>query len=194
MSFKLSAGITLGLFFVALSMSCATMKAGNSKYPVYVTNTHVIDLLPPQDIDGPIDSLYMLNGKFGETSFYIQAYMQADANGIFISLLNDFGTDMGSLSYTGQRLSFDSAVFPQSLKPQYVAADIQFTYYNSDAVSRVLSASGLGFTLEKKDGGTEIRRIMDGKKCIEEITKSSGSVKIVNFLRGYEYDLTEAAQ
>lgn len=194
MSFKLPTAIISGLFCAFLSISCATMKAGGMKYPVYVTNSHVIDLLPTQDTAGPLDSLYMLSGKFGQTSFYIQAYMRLDENGILISLLNDFGTDMGSLSYTGERLSFNSSVFPKSLKPQYVAADIQFTYYKPDAVRSALESSGLGFTFETKADGTEVRKIMDGKKCVEEITKSAGSVKIVNYLRGYEYDLTEAAE
>lgn len=194
MSFKLPAAFVSGLFCAFLSVSCATMKAGSMKYPVYVTNSRVIDLLPPQDAAGLIDSLYMLNGKFGQTSFYIQAYMHSDGNGILISLLNDFGTDMGSLSYTGGQLSFNSSVFPKSLKPQYVAADIQLTFYNPDAVRAALESAGLGFTFETKADGTEVRKVMDGKKCVEEISKSAGSVKIVNYLRGYEYDLTEAAE
>jgi hypothetical protein len=170
------------------------MRTGSMKYPVYVTNTNVIDLLPPQNIDGPLDMLTMLNGKFGDTGFYIQAYIQADENGLFISLMNDFGTDMGSLSYTGDRLAFDSSVFPQSLKPQYIAADIQFTYYAADAVRSVLNQAGLDFDVSKSNGGTETRKVMHGKKCIEEITKSPGAVKIVNYLRGYEYNLAEAEQ
>jgi hypothetical protein len=170
------------------------MRAGSMKYPVYVTNTTVIDLLPPQDIDGSLDMLNMLTGKFGDTSFYIQAYLQADENGLFMSLMNDFGTDMGSLSYTGDRLAFDSSVFPSSLKPQYITADIQFTYYNADAVRSVLNQAGLDFVITKKDDGVEVRDVMHGNKCIEEITKSPGVVKIVNYLRGYEYNLTEAQQ
>jgi len=170
------------------------MRAGSMKYPVYVTNTNVIDLLPPQDIDGSLDMLNMLTGKFGDTSFYIQAYIQADENGLFVSLMNDFGTDMGSLSYTGDRLAFDSSVFPQSLKPQYITADIQFAYYNADSVRSVLNQAGLDFVVDEKDGSTESRKVMHGNKCIEEITKSPGAVKIVNYLRGYEYNLTEAQQ
>jgi hypothetical protein len=194
MSFKLPAMIVSGLFCVSLSVSCATIKAESMKYPVYVTNSCVIDLLAPQNMAGKLDSLYMLNGKSGQSSFYIQAYMRLDENGIFISLLNDFGTEMGSLSYTVQKLSFVSSVFPQSLKPQYVVADIQFAFYRPEAVRGVLEPAGLCFMLETKADGAEIRKIMYGKKCIEEITKSTGSVKIVNYLRGYEYDLTEASE
>ncbi|MCK9171648.1 MAG: DUF3261 domain-containing protein [Treponema sp.] len=193
-SFKLSVEIIAGLFCAFLSVSCATMKAESMKYPVYVTNSHVINLLPVQDTADPVDSLFLLSGNAGNTSFCIQAYMKIDAAGIFISLLNDFGTDMGSLSYTGEQLSFDSTVFPKSFKPQYIAADIQFTYYRPDAVRSVLRNSGLDFMVESGKDRTEIRKIMDGKKCIEEITKSAGSAKVVNYLRGYEYDVMEAEE
>lgn len=179
---------------IIMSVSCATMKAGSMKYPVYVTNTAVVDLLSPEYMEGSLDALDLLQGKFAQNAFTVQAYMQADSNGIFITLLNDFGTDMGNLSYTGEKLAFDSAVFPQALKPQYIVADIQFAYYKADDVQTRLAGAGLGFTCEKRDDGTEVRRITDGSKVIEEITKTSGSVRIVNSLRGYEYDLTEAQQ
>jgi len=194
MSFKSSAGIVSGLFCALLLASCATMKAAGMKYPVYVTDTHVVDLLPSQNMERRIDELYLINGKFGRQSFTIQAYMLADENGIFINLLNDFGTDMGRLSYDGRQLSFDSAVFPKTLKAQYITLDIQYTYYAPGAVRSALADAGLQFTVETNADGTEIRKVMDGKKCVEEITKSAGTVKIVNYLRGYEYDLTEAEQ
>lgn len=193
-SFKRGFFLFLTGLFVVLSVSCATMKAGSMKYPVYVTNTAVVDLLPPECMEGSLDTLDLLQGKFAQTTFSVQAYMQADSNGIFITLLNDFGTDMGNLSYTGEKLAFDSAVFPQSLKPQYIAADIQFAYYKADDVQTRLAGAGLGFICERHDDGTEVRRITAGRKVIEEITKASGSVKIVNSLRGYEYNLTEAQQ
>ena len=54
-----------------------------------------------------------------------------------------------------------------------------------------LRRAGLDFTVTKDDG-MELRRIMNGKKCIEEISITSSSVSIINHLRGYEYHLTEA--
>ena len=161
------------------------------RYPVHVTNTRVVDLLPPEDIASPIDALYMFTGSFGTSSFYMQAFIQANEDGIFINLLNDFGSDMGTLTYTGTELSFASAVLPSSLKAQYIVADIQFAYYDAAAVARSLRRAGLDFTVTKDDG-MELRRIMSGKKCIEEISITSSSVSIINHLRGYEYHLTEA--
>ena len=171
--------------------SCSSVKTRSLRYPVHVTNTRVVDLLLPHDIASPIDGLYMFTGSFSASSFYMQAFIQANEGGIFINLLNDFGSDMGTLTYTGNELSLASAVLPKSLRAQYIVADMQFAYYDADAVASSLRRAGLDFIVTK-DAGMELRRIMNGKKCIEEISVSPSSVSIVNHLRGYEYHLTEA--
>jgi len=189
--FKNAVPCMFGVLLLAIFASCATVKGRSMRYPVHVTNTRVVDLLPPRDIAFPIDALYMFTASFGTSSFYMQAFIQANESGIFINLLNDFGSDMGTLTYTGNELSLASSVLPSSLKAQYIVADIQFAYYDADAVARSLRSAGLDFTVTKDDG-MELRRIMNGKKCIEEISISSSSVSIINHLRGYEYHLTEA--
>ena len=189
--FKNAVPCMFGVLLLAIFASCATVKGRSMRYPVHVTNTRVVDLLSPSDIAFPIDALYMFTASFGTSSFYMQAFIQANEGGIFINLLNDFGSDMGTLTYTGNELSLASSVLPSSLKAQYIVADIQFAYYDADAVARSLRSAGLDFTVTKDDG-MELRRIMSGKKCIEEISISSSSVSIINHLRGYEYHLTEA--
>ncbi|MBQ9630188.1 MAG: DUF3261 domain-containing protein [Treponema sp.] len=171
--------------------SCATTKTLQKKYPVHVTNTRVIDLFLPEHFGKSVDSLYMLQGSFGKSSFYVQALMQSDERGIFISLLNDFGVEMGTLTYTSDELLLDSSMFPKSLKVQYIIIDIQFAFYDITAISSALQKVGLNFVVEKNKG-IETRKIMRGKKCIEEITKSGNTIKIINHLRGYEYNLSEA--
>ena len=189
--FKNAIRLASALLLLAIFVSCATATTCPLRYPVHVTNARVVDLLPPIDIAFPIEGLYMFTASFGTSSFYMQAFIQADEGGIFINLLNDFGSDMGTLTYTGNELSFASAVLPSSLKAQYIVADIQFAYYDADAVAESLRRAGLDFIVTK-DGDIELRRIMNGKKCIEEISISSSSVSIINHLRGYEYHLTEA--
>ena len=179
------------LVSAVLLASCATTKTRGMQYPVYVTNTNVVDLLAPEYFDGAVDSLYLLSGSFGGASFFVQAFMQADDNGIFLTLLNDFGIDMGSMIYTSENLSFTSTMFPKSLKPQYIAIDMQFAFYKPDAIAVALQNAGLDFIVEQT-GGKEVRKIMKGKKCIEEITKTHDAIQIVNHLRGYEYNLVEA--
>ena len=189
--FKNAVPCIFAVLLLAIFASCATVRPRGIRYPVHVTNARVVDLLPPDDIAFPIEGLYMFTASFGTSSFYMQAFIQANEGGIFINLLNDFGSDMGTLTYTGNELSLASAVLPASLKAQYIVADIQFAYYDADAVAESLRGAGLDFTVTKDDG-MELRRIMNGKKCIEEISISSSSVSIINYLRGYEYHLTEA--
>ena len=189
--------ITVPLFVLCMQffLSCASTKneIGADISPVYITNTKKFYLLSPDNIEKPVDSLQLLTGSFGDSSFVLQAFLQADANGFFLSLLNDFGTGMGNLVYDGTKITFDSAVFPKSLKPEYIASDLQFAYYKPSAIKKSLSELNLDFTLTNEDG-KEIRRIMNGTKCIEQISKSDGVVDIENFLRGYRYNLQEAAE
>ena len=189
--FKNAIRLVSAVLLLTLFVSCATVRTRGIRYPVHVTNARVVDLLPPVDIAFPIEGLYMFTASFGTSSFYMQAFIQANEGGIFINLLNDFGSDMGTLTYTGNELSLASSVLPSSLKAQYIVADIQFAYYDADAVAESLRRAGLDFTVTKDDG-MELRRIMNGKKCIEEISITSSSVSIINHLRGYEYHLTEA--
>ena len=189
--FKNAIRLVSAVLLLTLFVSCATVRTRGIRYPVHVTNARVVDLLPPVDIAFPIEGLYMFTASFGTSSFYMQAFIQANEGGIFINLLNDFGSDMGTLTYTGNELSLASAVLPSSLKAQYIVADIQFAYYGAGAVAESLRRAGLDFIVTKDDG-MELRRIMNGKKCIEEISISSSSVSIINHLRGYEYHLTEA--
>jgi len=189
--FKNAIRLVSAVLLLTLFVSCATVRTRGIRYPVHVTNARVVDLLPPVDIAFPIEGLYMFTASFGTSSFYMQAFIQANEGGIFINLLNDFGSDMGTLTYTGNELSLASSVLPASLKAQYIVADIQFAYYDAGAVAESLRRAGLDFIVTKDDG-MELRRIMNGKKCIEEISITSSSVSIINHLRGYEYHLTEA--
>lgn len=177
------------LCFGALT-GCATVKKTGNLSPVFVTNTKSINLLQPVNMDGAIDNLQLLTGSFGETSFSLLAYFQSDDSGIFLALMNTMGTDMGSLTFDGEYVSFETAVFPAELKPEYIIADIQHAYYKADAVQANLAASKLTF-IETTEGKVRIRKILSGKKLIEEIRIDGGRVAIKNYLRGYEYSLEE---
>jgi len=144
-------------------------------------------------MEGSQDCLQLLKGTFGEQSFTLMMYFQADQSGLFITLLNDFGTDMGSLTYDGGEVLFDSAVFPANLKAEYILLDIQNAYYKLEALQSLYQSSGLIFEEEFTDYG-RVRRVKKGKKIVEEITINSNSIKIDNYLRGYQYNLTKAEE
>ena len=172
-----------------LALSCVSVKNAGGLKPVYITNSKKINLLSPSACSVNVDEVQLLTGSFGETSFSLISYTQIDENTISLALMNDFGTDMGSLFYDGNTASFDSAYFPQNLPAEYILADIQNAYYDAEKLSVIYSASHLIFESDTLQG---TRRIYDGKKLIEEITISQSSILIKNFLRGYSYTLETA--
>lgn len=189
------------LFLIVLAVlsfisffSCSSAKnLETSKIsPVYVTNTKKYMLLPPSDMSKSVDSLQLLNATFGKQSFSVLAYIQADSNGISMDLLNDFGTDMGTLTYDGIEVVLDSAMFPSNLKAEYVIADYQFALYDFESVYGRLNELGLSFTESTDKNGNTTRILSNGNKVIEEIKIENGQIKITNKLRGYEYVLTES--
>ena len=181
------------IFFVLFFTGCSTNKIQNNTNPVYVTNTKTMTLLPLENMDGIKNSYQLLNGVFGENKFTLLCYIVCDTEKISIDLLNDFGTDMGNLYYDGNSVQFASAVFPENLKAEYILLDIQNAYYRADSVQAAYKASGLIFE-EEIQNNTIIRKIKNGNKIIELITKNGNSVKIQNSLRGYEFNLTEGEE
>ena len=163
--------------------------------PVYITNSKKIELLLPEYSGQVFDGLQLLNGSFGSTSFNLMSYTQIDAKGISLSLMNDFGTDMGNLFFNGEKLVFDSAYFPKSLPGEYIICDIQNAYYASAALEENYKSAGLVFEdtiiLWETGSPEEVRKIYDGNKLIEEISIIDNTVTIKNYLRGYEYKLTK---
>lgn len=178
---------------IPLLASCTTTKTAHTTNPVYVTNTKKVYLLPPEAMEGSQDNVQLLNGSFGEQTFGLIVYLQADSNGIFMSLLNDFGTDMGSLSYDGRQVDFQSSVFPANLKAEYILLDIQNTYYKKQNLEKLYNDVGLNFE-EVVRNNKSVRRIMNKDKVIEEITITENFIKITNVLRGYEYNLSKGEE
>ena len=183
------------IFLLSLLISCKSTKAVSSLRPVYITNTKKVNLLGPSAAGQIFEGLQLLNGSFGDTGFSLMSYTQIDATVISLSLMNDFGTDMGNVFYDGTKVIFDSAYFPKALPGEYIICDIQNAYYDKAALQE--NYEGAGLRLEvwpaavDEAGVQEIRCIYDGKKLIEEITILENTITIKNYLRGYEYNLTK---
>lgn len=211
--------IILSLFLISCKSTEVTKAASkeltvDGLRPIYITNTKKVRLLMPAASCGAFEGLQLLNGSFGASSFTLLSYTQIDASGISLSLMNDFGTDMGNVFFDGRQVIFDSAYFPKALPGEYIVCDIQNAYYDANAVRKNLEGAGLKFEVTNVAAGTpeesagadgiaagtgtsadlpepfEIRKILDGKKVIEEITILKNTIKIKNYLRGYEYNLT----
>jgi hypothetical protein len=169
-------------------VSCATRHTFSPYSPVYVTDRAKYTLLPPSNIAAPLDMAQQLTGRYGKQEFLLNAWIKADEGGIAIALFNAMGADMGQFSFDGAGISFVSALFPPSLKPEYIAADFQFCFYAADALKQTLKASGLTL-IAVIQGTQEVRTIYSGRKRIIEIVKAGETVQYTNFLRDYSYIL-----
>ena len=170
---------------------------GSKTEPVYITNSKKFYLLSPKEISSPFEKQIMFEGEFQKNSFSILSYLQATEQELYINIFTDFGTSLGEIIYNGTEIVFDSAIFPKNLKPEYIISDIQFAYYNFDAVKNALNKIQIGFFNESSNSNsTQIFTIRNGLKTtsplIEKITHSGNIITIENFLRGYKYILTEA--
>jgi hypothetical protein len=177
-----------GLVFLAALVfigfcSCSSLAVDKRPY-AYLTNRSKYTLLPPAAIEMPVDMAQHISALYNGQRSYFSAWVLADENGIDMSLFNELGAAMGELSYKEGAVSMSSAVFPQSLKPEYIVADFQLCFYDPDLVRAALKDCNLVLETENNQ-----RRIFDGKSLIIEIEKTSGAVKIVNHLRGYSYTL-----
>lgn len=184
-----SASLLLITILFLISSCKSTRAVKNTELrPVYVTNSKKINLLPPENTTVELDILQQFNGTFGGTDFSMLSFSQIDKSEISLSLINDFGTDMGHLYYDGDHVSFKSAYLPSKLPGEYIVAEIQNAYYDEKVLQENYSKAGLKFECETPG----FRKIYDGKKLIEEIFISDNKVKIINYLRGYSFELINA--
>lgn len=165
---------------------------------VYVTDTKTVSLLPPECMAGSMDAFQLFTGSYGPQHFALQAYTRADADGISMTLLNEMGITVATLSYTKDGTNFQSAYMPDSIREEYLLLDFQNAYYDAGALRNHYAASGLRFE-RSREGGRDYRRIYDGRKLIEEIiteenTAAGTRLSVQNRLRSYRYELAELTE
>jgi hypothetical protein len=183
-----------GILMIILGMaSCATTPKASPHSPVYITDRSKYILLPPSDIEVPLDMPQQIAGRYGKQEFVMGAWALADEEGISLALLNSFGANMGELKFSEGTLSFSSPLLPSSIKPEYIVADFQFCFYRVDTLKDALNACGLNLAVEQRltenEDSIEVRTITEGEKIIIEIEKTSIEVRYQNHLRGYAYTL-----
>jgi hypothetical protein len=131
-----------------------------------------------------MDMAQFISASWQGSEFYFNAWVKADENGMEISLFNELGANLGSLSYNENTLSFSSSVLPKSLQPEYIIADFQLCFYKTDTLSEALEKCGLVLKIDKT-----VRRIQKGNDTIIEIDLKQDTVILKNKLRGYSYTL-----
>ncbi len=190
---------------VAVSVlgSCAstgsTVSTAKNLSSVYVTNTNKIKVLMPEYMGGEIDSLYIFSADFGSQSLSALSYFFSDQTEMSLTLLSDFGPDIGHLNYDGTTVDFVLPV-KAPIKGEYIVADLQNIFYPADCLSENYSAAGLVFESTSMEDGSEVRTISSKNKPVEKITikysddKIPNEVVLENTLRGYSYTLEMAEE
>jgi len=173
----------LAILILPAFYSCSSAAVDRRPH-AYLADRSKFILLSPSGIEKPIDMAQHISASYRGQRFYFNCWVLADESGIDISLFNELGAAMGELSYRENAVCLSSAVFPKSLKPEYIVADFQLCFYDPDLVCGALKDCGL--VLETRNDN---RRIFKGKNLIIEIEKTSGTVKLVNHLRSYTYTL-----
>jgi len=172
------------LFLISL-FSCIPQSTKNEKqHYVWLANNSKFVLLPPKKIEKPMDMAQFISASWQGGDFYFNAWVKADENGIEMTLFNELGANIGTLSYNEKLLNFSSPVFPKSLNPEYIVADFQFCFYKTDALRKALEECGLVLEIDNS-----VRRIQKGNDIIIEIELKKDTVIFKNNLRGYGYTL-----
>lgn len=172
------------VFFALAFVSCVSVK--NMRYPVRVTNSRAVDLLPAAAMDGKIDDVFLFSAQFGKTRFSAKTFLHMDGEKIFALLLNEFDFEIGNLLYENGKLAFHSDFIPAKIPSRYIIADLQFIFYDADILRTVFLKNKLDFVTEKTAAG-EVRKIFSGGRLIEKIEKSGNKIMLKNYLRDYEY-------
>jgi hypothetical protein len=154
--------------------------------PVRITGKTAFSLLDPGCIEKNLDMVQRISGTYGKNHFALNAWVQADEKGITMELLNDLGSSLGELVFTGDRLTFTSSFLPKDVKAEYAVADFQLCFYRVPALRSALEALAVQ---TEYSADTEKRLIYEGDTLIIEIEKTPGFVRYTNHLRGYTYTL-----
>ena len=158
---------------------------------VFVTNTKSIYILSPDFLSKPVDKLFLMTFESDSFKFSTPIYVYADKSGIYLTILNDFGIDMGSLNFSDGQIELDSSIFPDKIKPVYLINEFQNAFYQQAALSQNLKNSSLDLQILEEEN-CQKRIIKSSKKLVEEIEISSSSVVITNHIRAYKITLLES--
>ena len=191
--------------FVFFLFSCTSTHFESQFSPVYVTNSSKFAILPTSAMNGEFDGVQQMTANFGKNSVQAEIYVLSDSETLAMTVFSEFGTTIASLVYDDDSIDFESSVFPENLKAEYIIADFQFCLYDASELKSALEKIGVNFEESiacpaNEESGTVITRTLSKKKkIISKITKTyakneSGgeelkSIRYENFLRGYSYEL-----
>jgi len=155
-----------------------------------LTNEAVFQPLPADCLVGVVDSLQRIEGAYGDSTFSFTAYIRADASGLAMSVLNEFGTELAFLAYGPEGIETSGMLSKFGLRGEYILADFQIAYSDPESLESSLRSLGLEFSVTRSDG-LEIREIRSRGALVARVEKRPGRLLYENALRGYRYEILE---
>lgn len=177
------------LIFLATGISCtSTPKAAEAEKRVYLTDTTYVNILPPSVATVNLQMFQHVEGNYSGQKFQMDAFLILNQNEINVTLMNSFGTTMGTLLYTPSSMKLESSLFPATIKPAYIIFDFQLCFYPEEELKKELE--GCGFTFNcTRDKNQELREIREKEKLIISIQKDNEKIQYVNNERNYSYTI-----
>ena len=177
------------LIFLVIGISCtSTPRNIEAEKQVYLTDTTYVNILPPSVATVNLQMFQQVVGSYSGQNFQMDAFLILNQDEINVTLMNSFGTTMGTLLYTPSTMEFEAALFPASIKPAYIIFDFQLCFYPVEELKRELEDSGLSLNLPKDDS-QELREIRDKDRLIISILKENEKIQYVNNERNYSYTI-----
>lgn len=177
------------LIFLVIGISCtSTPRNIEAEKQVYLTDTTYVNILPPSVATVNLQMFQQVVGSYSGQNFQMDAFLILNQDEINVTLMNSFGTTMGTLLYTPSTMEFETALFPASIKPAYIIFDFQLCFYPVEELKRELENSGLSLNLTKDDS-QELREIRDKDRLIISILKENEKIQYVNNERNYSYTI-----
>lgn len=177
------------LTFLVIGISCtSTPRNIEAEKQVYLTDTTYVNILPPSVATVNLQMFQQVVGSYSGQNFQMDAFLILNQDEINVTLMNSFGTTMGTLLYTPSTMEFETALFPASIKPAYIIFDFQLCFYPVEELKRELEDSGLSLNLTKDDS-QELREIRDKDRLIISILKENEKIQYVNNERNYSYTI-----
>ena len=177
------------LIFLVIGISCtSTPRNIEAEKQVYLTDTTYVNILPPSVATVNLQMFQQVVGSYSGQNFQMDAFLILNQDEINVTLMNSFGTTMGTLLYTPSPMEFETALFPASIKPAYIIFDFQLCFYPVEELKRELEDSGLSLNLTKDDS-QELREIRDKDRLIISILKENEKIQYVNNEMNYSYTI-----
>ncbi len=182
--------ITICIPLLCVLAACSSRSVRTEFTPVYYTDQVKLPILPVNATASLGEATQHLEGRYGEKTFSAEAYVSANDSLFSVYLAGSFGTTIAELYYTKDSISFSSSVLDtKNMSPEYVVADFQLCFAESETLKNHFAQSSLLFTEEKTENGFK-RSVKDKDQVVIEVVKENNELTLSNFLRNYSYHIS----